>query len=123
MRLRDVDLRARGDEVEALLVVVRGLLVGVLGARDVGGGEVRLGGEGLLAGRLAVPGEHAERLLVRADVLLGREPVGDGRVVTPAGAGRRELEERLALEVVLEDVLLVVGEGAVGQAKDVVALA
>ena len=39
-----------------------------------------------------------------------------------ADGRRRQAHERLALEVVLEDVLLVAGEGAVGQAQDVVAL-
>jgi len=57
---------------------------------------------------------------VRDDVVLERQPVGDDGVVALPRARGGHLDEGLPLEVVLEDVLLVAGERAVGQAQEVI---
>ena len=108
---------------EALRVELGGLGVGVARARDVARLDVR-------RRRRAPPrppsrgGAPASRGTPRcaSTLLAEREPLGDGPVVAARRRRRRQPHERLALEVVLEDVLLVAGEGAVGQAQDVVAL-
>ena len=69
-----------------------------------------------------MPREHPQVLLVRPDVLAEGEPLRDRLVVSPLLRAGDELQELLALEVVLEDVLLVARERAVREAQDVVAI-
>ena len=110
------------EEPEALHVVLGGLPVRVALASEVRGVEVRRRRLDDEPGLFLMPGEHAHVLLVRAHVGLEREPVGDRFVEAPRLRARQELEQRLALEIVFEDDLLVVRERAVRQREDVVAL-
>ncbi len=117
-----VRLIALVEKLEALREELGGLRVRVARAGHVARLHVRRRGERGGPALLAVAREHLEVLLARVGALPEAQPLGDGLVVATRRSRGREADEGLALEVVLEDVLLVARERAVGEAQDVVAL-
>ena len=84
--------------------------------------EVRIRGAAQAARLLQVPSQHRAVLFGVPRAVLLREPIGDGLVITAERRRGREPRHRLTLEVVLEHVLGLVGERAVRQPQQVVAL-
>ena len=121
-RLQALGHRPFADELEAALVVLCGLGVGVAGACQVAGQQVGQARLVAVAALVAVLGQHRGVFLVGVGVALVLEPIGDHPMEALASRRAQPRLDRHALLVVLEDVLVGAREGAVGQLEHVVAL-
>jgi hypothetical protein len=98
-----------------------GFFGGKVLACDVAGFQIGEGGARQAARVLQMSGQHRQVLFLTPDRFLLGQEVGDGLVVAAERGRAGKLRDLLALAVVLENVLFVVGEGRIRQPEQVVA--